>query len=213
MTQMPDTEGFGPRTRTHEEFAKPTVDDKELSSNNFGAGYYRGAEVYDQTQRFKQAINAKAGVGQDITHLAMGETFKALARSGWEVAVDDDTHEYPSLNTAKGHQQETEYHEVATEARESTDRDHQAELEYGRRLFMEMPDHLQEYALMELSSIDERFDPPEMRVTKFFHEATRSKGGRLMDNVFGRVRKMIREGVETADTGGLFSRRNRGEKP
>jgi hypothetical protein len=194
MSQAPpDTDGIDRNGSPHERFAESTVHDKEISENNFGAGFYQNSEVYEQTQRFKQTLNAQASVGQSIERLAMSEVFQALATAGWEITVDDQTHHFPPLDEATK-QSETEYANMAAKAQSRAKTHRQEPLEYGRQLFETMPDYLQTHAMTELSTLDGRFDPPEMRVTKFFHEATRSKGGRLMDNVFGRVKKLISQG-------------------
>jgi hypothetical protein len=191
MSTPPDTDGFEQSRTPHEEFAESTVHDRELSQNNFGAGVYKSAEVYEQTRRFKRTLNANAGVGQAIERLARGEVFQTIGQQGWKVQVDDDTRVFPAFEDAEG----TDYEEQAKRARAQASDAHDVELEYGRQVFGTLPDYLQTHAITELSSLDERFDPPEMRITKFFHEATRSKGGRLMDNVFGRVKKRILEGM------------------
>lgn len=194
MSAPPDTE-FQRDGKPHEQISQPTVRDREISQNNFGAGYYQSDEVYQQTQRFKRSLNANASVGKAIERLAVGEAIVTIARSGFRVTDEDGNIEVevPTLDeadTVEG----TNIGKVAehrTQAIELASRRHKQEIEYGRRVYEELPDYLQEHALLELSSLDERFDPPEMRVTKFFHEASRSKGGRLMDNVFGRVKKLI----------------------
>lgn len=191
MSTPPDTDGFEQSRTPHEEFAQATVHDRELSQNNFGAGVYANAEVYQQTRRFKRTLNANAGVGQAIERLARGEVFQTIGQQGWEVSTDDKKWTIPALEEAEG----TEYEEQALRARQHDPETHSVDLEYGRQVFGTLPDYLQTHAITELSSLKTRFDPPEMRVTKFFHEATRSKGGRLMDNVFGRVKKRILEGM------------------
>lgn len=194
MNEAPDTtpnENFS-KGETHEEFAKPAVDDREISRNNFGAGVYKTPELYEQTERFKRTINANAGVGEDIRKRAKGEAWLTLARKGWTIRLQDQMVQFPSLEEAE----DDPYAPFAKIAREKADNLRQQQLEYARLVWNDMDKTEQEYALTELSSLDEPFDPPEFRVAKFFHESSRSKGGRLMDNVFGRVRKMIQEGPE-----------------
>jgi len=193
MSTPPDTDGFEQSRTPHEEFAQSTVHDRELSQNNFGAGVYKNAEVYEQTRRFKQTLNANAGVGQAIERLARGEVFRTIGAQGWTVESGDEKFEIQPLEDAAG----TKYEEQAKRARERDHWRHSDEMEYGREVFETLPDYLQTHAITELSSLETRFDPPEMRIIKFFHEASRSKGGRLMDNVFGRVKKRILEGMDS----------------
>lgn len=197
MSTPPDTDGFEQSKAPHEEFAGSTVHDRELSQNNFGAGVYQPSEVYEQTRRFKRTLNAQAGVGQDIERLARGEVFQTIGQQGYEVTTDDETLTIPALDEVVDEDgdivAESDYAEQAARALQQS-QSHDVELEYGRQVFQTLPEYLQTHALTELSTLQSRFDPPEMRVTKAFHELTRSKGGRLMDNVFGRVRELINRG-------------------
>lgn len=183
MSTPPDTDGYDSKAESpHEQFAESTVKDREIAENNFGAGVYKNAEVYEQTRRFKRTLNAHAGIGQSIERLALGEAYQTIGCDGWRVEADDETKEIPAYEEAK----DTEYEEQRRRAEQAADGS--PELEYGREVFATLPDYLQTHAMTELSTLRTRFDPPEMRVSKFFHEASRSKGGRLMDNVFGRVK-------------------------
>lgn len=197
MDGPPDTEGMT-RGDTHEEFAESTVDDREIQRNNFGAGVYRNSELYEQTDRFKRTINANAGIGEDIRKRAKGEAWLRLGRKGWTIRANDTLNRFPSYEEAFDIE---EYANFAEEAKAKSDDKRDEELTYGRLVWEDMSDLEREYAITELSSLDEPFDPPEFRVAKFFHEGSRSKGGRLMDNVFGRVRKMIQEGPDTGGSG------------
>lgn len=197
MEGPPDTEGMA-QGDTHEEFAESTVDDKQISRNNFGSGVYRDSELYEQTDRFKRTINANAGIGEDIRKRARGEAWLHLGRKGWTIRNNDETIQFPDFEEAL---KTDEYADFAEEAKANGEDTRKQQLTYGRLVWEDMSDLEREYAITELSSLDEPFDPPEFRVAKFFHEGSRSKGGRLMDNVFGRVRKMIQEGPETGGSG------------
>jgi len=204
MSAPPDTE-IQSDDDPHEQFARPTVSDREIAENNFGAGYYDSSEVYQQTDRFKRTVNAQASVGQAIAALAHAEACRHLAQKGWRVTVEseDKTFDIPSLDEAE---ESNEYREQYNDATTQYDRRRDREHAYGIAVFDTLPDELQQYAIDELSTLDERFDPPEMRVAKFFHEASRSKGGRLMDNVFGRVKKLISAGGSNGQSSSTMRR-------
>lgn len=63
-----------------------------------------------------------------------------------------------------------------------------------------------EEAKTELTGYEGHWEPPHNRMLMARHETSRSRGARLIDNVFGRIKEMVKSG--DANSGGL-RRRNR----
>lgn len=162
--------------------------DDFLDQSSLGLGNYNSKEYWLQIQSFRHGLYADAALTRRILERAIYEAKEELARDCYrrpEQIMDvafpqpnkpDETEEFEFGN---GYETEEEYIERAKDQiwdnlgqGELTRVDHQVQM-------------IEKYA-----GIDKNWVPPHWRMLKMRHEASRSKGARLIDNLFERVREV-----------------------
>lgn len=147
---------------------EPQVEDPFLSETNLGLGNYGEQELWQQVESFKQGMYAQAGFGKLVLRRAVKETIHGLGAEAWSRLEEEQKAEHDRrrwiLNKGR---------ERWNEAASIDDEQEKQE---------KMKDLLRQHA-----GVDEEFTAPHMRMLMVRHEVSRSRGARLMDNLFKRV--------------------------
>jgi len=163
--------------------------DEFLERNNLGLGNYEESEMWQQVERFQDGMFGRAAFTDKILRRAVDETKRALALKG-KMLFDED-----------------EIDAVRFEGWDELDADEQADHELSRREYLEqkgdeiwkrMTDDQRIESMEVVTGIDRSWTPPHMRILGAQHELSRSRGARLLDNLFGRKH----EKTVTTDDGG-----------
>jgi len=146
----------------------PQVQDPFLSDTNLGLGNYGNDELWQQVESFKQGMYAQAGFGKLVLRRAVKETIHGIGAEEWSRLEEDEKQDKDRrrwiIQTGR-----KKWNEVA-----SIEEDAEAQ---GK-----MQELLRQHA-----GVDEQYTAPHMRMLMARHEVSRSKGARLMDNLFDRV--------------------------
>jgi len=73
----------------------------------------------------------------------------------------------------------------------------------GEQIWQQMTNKQRVQALEIVTGIDREWSPPHERILMAQHELTRSRDARTLDNLFGRIEKLITS--EDDDNGGILS--------
>jgi hypothetical protein len=160
------------------------VSDEFLDSNHFGLGNYTDSEMWQQIQSNRRGIYAEAGLQRLVFKRAVYETKLGIAREGWQYRDEDGNLVF---ETARADLDEKPDDETRG----------QYLLRRGSAKWGQLDSHQQVAAIEHFSGISSDWTSPFRRMMLMRHEASRSRGARLLDNLFGRVRKMI-EGEDSS---------------
>jgi len=176
--QQPSTE-----IDLYDEAVHPTVDDDFLQGNNLGLGNYTNSEYWQQVQSFAQGLFGDSAFGRLITDRAIDETKRKLATEGW------------SYTTEKG--DKTEFDPWTERNKWDDHQRRQAIRERGEDIFQKLSDERKLEAVSDKVGL-RNWTPPQWRMLMMRHEGSRSRGARVLDNLFGRIREE-RVADETSD--------------
>jgi hypothetical protein len=151
--------------------------DEFLDQANLGLGNYTDAEMWQQVRSYGHAMYAET-FSRLILERAIYETKLGLAEHGWQ-ARDEDGNEVYRLAPAD----EEEMREDETR-REFIQR-------RGQEKWKRLDERERVEAIEEFSGITESWTSPFHRMMLVRHETSRSRDARLIDNLFGRVRKLV----------------------
>lgn len=163
-----------------------TVDDEFLSRNRLGLGFYSNREFWQQTESYKQGMYGDAAFARRLIERAIAETVTELGLNGYSYYDEDEG----KVELPKG------WNDLDENDQEDEDR-RRFVRKRGKRIWRKLPDREKMEALEEMTGISEGWVPPHWRMLQMRHEASRSRGARLIDNFFQRVRRV--EGSEALE--------------
>lgn len=148
------------------------VGDDFLDQSSLGLGNYNYREYWQQIHGFKQGLYADTAMSRRLLRRAVEEAKRSFARdvfNGQSNFAGPPTDEY----------------------------DHQSYVdEYKEQLWEELGETREQKIekqielLEKYTGINRKWVPPHWRMLKMKHEASRSKGARLIDNLFERVQEV-----------------------
>jgi hypothetical protein len=177
--QRPASSGPNDRLDIYQEAIESTVDDELLDEVLLGLGNYEESEYWQQVESFRSGLFASEAFTRRIRERAIQDTKQRIAKEGIEwvedrgdgVAVDRSLHGWRQL---------------PADERERFDRrrwlDKRAEY-----VWEQLPERVRINEIVDRLGAQPEWTPPHWRMMMMRHEASRSKGARLMDNLFGRV--------------------------
>lgn len=167
--------------------------DEFLEGNNLGLGNYESdSELYQQLERFSDGMYAAAAFQETLLKRAVGETKRKLAREG-KTFWDDREMDAVSLDG---------WHDLDDDERAEKSKREFLERR-GEEIWKRMGEEERLDALEITTGITRNWSPPQLRQLVANHELTRSRDARLMDNLFGRIEKLVTKS-EDSDSGGLL---------
>lgn len=179
---MPDTNSKdrpSSQLDIYDEAVQSSADDEFLQNVNLGLGNYDGPEYWQQMQSYEQGLYADEAFGRRLQERAIAEAKNKMAREGWS---------YYDENREKVI--ERDGWEKLDES-EKQDQDRRRYLKsQGEKIWSKLNERERYDALVELTGFSEDWMPPQWRMLMARHEGSRSKGGRLIDNIFGRVQEV-----------------------
>jgi len=200
MSQTPQFDSGGTDDQPRDELdvyhdaTRPTATvDEFLEQNNLGLGFYKSdSELYQQVERFHDGMYASAAFKRKILRRAVEETKRELALRGEQFYDERDM----DVVTVTGWADLDESEQAETSRREFLD-------ETGEDIWQRMSNSQRVEALEIVTGIDREWSPPHVRILMAQHELTRSRDARTLDNLFGRIEKLITRS-EDGDGGSLL---------
>lgn len=206
-----DADGSGYGTTDKHARGGPTseldVKDKIVSpdvydeiAGRMGTGNYDDEEYWRQTEAHKQSLFGEALFNRVLRDQVEYEAKYELGVRGWQFFDEErskDMKEFDGWEDWNESEQERKARKVG---RDETIR------RRGEHIWILLPEEERVKVLEQYATASPAFLTPHTRMVEFRHEASKSRGARLMDNYFGRVRKLIGDkGVEKAKKS-IFSR-------
>jgi len=154
------------------------ADDQFLGSINLGLGNYTAREQWQQVESYTRGMYAESAFGRQLFERALLETQVHLGLHG---------HTYFDINRDR---------EVSKDGWLDLD-DQDSEnrrdwiLNRGQKTWDRLPDEEKKDLLAEIAGFEGSWIPPYWRMMQVRHETSRSKGARLLDNLFGRVKQFL----------------------
>ena len=150
--------------------------DPFLEQINMGTGNYNNAEYWQQVQAFRNGMFAESAVSRKILERAQRETKEAIVDAIFDTPESKhlDQVSYPD----PGDKDRDEYYN-----------------EYADQIWEKLgtesmpPSQHKAILVSEVTNIGLDWTPPHHRMLKFKHEASQSKGARIIDNLFDRVKE------------------------
>lgn len=185
----------GPPPTTEEIYDRataPAAEDGVLEEVNFGLGNYSKRESYQQVELFMDGLYGEQAFGRAIRELVLHKAKYKLGLYGWEYAGT----------------QYNGWHQRAEGGEQTLDglsKDEWA-IEKGSDYWETLPEDQREQVIKQFADADPEWEPPHHSAARMHHEASRGRGARLLDNLFGRVSvQQLKKKAEKAK-GGLLSR-------
>lgn len=203
---VPDKKGNGgakTQLEVIQEAIGSTDEEPFLSRTNFGLGNYTEREMWHQTEAHHRGMYATAAFKRRLEDRAMRETVLKLGEHGWTYTVQ--TENGPKDQHVKG------WNDLPEEKRNSVDEPHRRSYikTQGRKIWDALPEREQRKAVESFTGVSGEWTAPHYRQMVMRHEASRSRGARLLDNLFDRVREVkgtAREAAEEMMTLGAENR-------
>lgn len=178
---------------------KPTELDEFLSETNLGLGNYSSREYWQQVDEFQDHIYADAAFGETTLDYAIYATKYQLGQEYFDEldaehpaeAVTD--HDDISFDVPEGVYRDAivalgEYKWKRLGRDEVSKQQWEQQLDIADR--QELTAQMQLQALDDYASGAHQWTTPHGRMISVRHEASRSRGARLVDNVFNRIREI-----------------------
>jgi len=174
-----------------------------LESENLGLGYYDDAERWQQIESYRFGLFGDRVFSEPLIDRAIDETKRQLALKGTNF-YDSEAQAPASLT---GWDELTDDEKKSLKREERIDKRRYIE-QQGEQLWKNMTDRQRKEAIEIATQMDRKWTPPQWRMLMARHETSRSRGARLLDNVFGRekVNRVIENSNKGGGSGGLFSR-------
>lgn len=172
-----------------------------LESENLGLGYYDDAERWQQIESYRFGLFGDRVFGEPLIDRAIDETKRQLAVKGKRF-YDSESAAPASL---------TGWEELSDDEKQDLKRERVDKRRFieqqGEEIWKSLTDRQRKEAIEIATGMDRKWTPPQWRMLMARHETSRSRGARLLDNVFGRekVNRVI-ENNKNSGSGGLFSR-------
>lgn len=175
----------GSTVEVYSEATSPTAEDDDfLSANNLGLGNYSKKEYYQQVDSFRKGQFADAAFGRRIVRLGKRQTQLAMARDKWDTLSDEE--------------------------RAAVDSKREWLHERGQELWNALDERERWARFAAETNISKNWTPPFWRMMMMRHEGSRSISARLLDNLFGRIKKKEHVVEQESSGSGLFSRSKNG---
>lgn len=192
---VPDKTGNGgPNSQLdiYREVIDSTDEEPFLSRTNFGLGNYTEAEMWMQTEAHHRGMYATAAFKRRLESRARDETIRKLGKRGWTYTVKTD--DGPCDQHIRG------WNDLPEEDRTSPGEPYRRSYieEQGRKIWDRLPERERKKAVEEYAGIRNEWTAPHFRQMVMRHEASRSRGARLLDNLFDRVREVKGSAHEAA---------------
>lgn len=177
------------------EAASPTSDDEYLRRNNLGLGNYDAREYWQQIEAFKNHIYADAALGGTLLEFAIYKTKWELGMEFLAESDADDAMQALEDSHATSHA-ECRREAILALGEWKWDRLGRDEVSLDNWKSFDVADRQELTAQMQLQALDEyangahEWTTPQGRMISARHEASRSRGARLLDNLFGRVKEV-----------------------
>jgi hypothetical protein len=173
----------------YDKIIESSANDEFLSDTRLGLGYYTEREMWLQVQSYKKGMYGDAAFARRLITRAIDETKTELGLQGYYY-WDENDDEYKEL---KG------WEDLSDDEQEKEDRRRwvQNQGERNWRKLRSTDKRLE--AMEEFTGIGETWTPPFWRMLEMRHEASRSRGARLIDNAMGRVKKLVGGGNNMND--------------
>jgi hypothetical protein len=172
------------------------AEDTYLQEVNLGTGNYTDAEMWQQVQAFRDGLVGEAALSRRLVDRAIAQAREGVALEGWHF-WDDNRDEYRSVEG---------WADLAEERRRELDQQRWLTQQAPRK-WDALPHRAKMDAIEHHAGLTESWTPPHWRMLEMRHEASRSRGARLLDNITGRVREVFSggeggEGAQDALTNG-----------
>lgn len=187
------------------------VGDDFLDQSNLGLGNYGTKEYWQQIQSFRNGLYADAGMARRIIDRAIYETKRKMAGDAFD-RPKQISFKHPNPDSyikALIEQHDIELEEkmdedetIAVLRSQSWVRQSYIE-EFQDEIWQDLGDEeismvsKQTEMVTRYTGLTTNWVPPHWRMLKMRHEASRSKGARLIDNLFERVREVKDTTMET----------------
>lgn len=156
--------------------------DEFLESINLGLGNYSEKEYWMQIEAYKDYLYGSAAFERPLLERAIHETCIRIAEEDDKIRWVTEDGEVRTRN-------------VPDRVKDASEEGYEPRRDYLRRIqrdvWSEMPVHIQRQYLEEKSGVDEAWVATHGRMIAARHEASRGKGARMIDNIFGRVKKFL----------------------
>lgn len=200
------TEGFGVEDKTrndtgpnseldiYQDAIDSTVDDEGLlGRTKLGLGYYDDKEYWQQVDSYRAGMFGHDAFASRILDRAIEETKTELAVSGVTIPRNGERVHL------KG------WDDLDDDKREEWDRRRFVE-QRRENIWESMSEDAQEAAIIEVTGITSDWTPPQWEMMQMRHESSRSRGARLIDNLFGRIDEIRASTDEKSSNSGLLNR-------
>ena len=188
MAANGDTPSFADTHDIYQYILKSNRDDEFLEASDLGLGNYGDQEFWQQIRSYRKGLFADTAFAEVLLKRGIEETKIRLAREGFDFYDEDskkDKHWDP-------------YDELSEKERGTLygDDDGITLREHGEEIWSEMgrPDkpftEEQLAALLSLTNVDRGWRPVFWRMLQARHEASRSRGARLLDNALADVQQL-----------------------
>jgi len=184
----------------------PGVDDF-LQSENLGLGYYSDAERWQQVESYRFGLFGDRVFAEPLIDRAIEETKRQLAVKG-KSFYDEEAN---APRSVKGWEELSEKEKRQKKRDDRIDKRRWID-QQGSEIWKKLSDQQRRVALEIATGVDRKWTPPQWRMLMARHETSRSRGARLLDNVFGResVQRVFKNN-KSESSGGLFSRSSGGD--
>lgn len=173
----------------------PSATDSFLSKINLGIGNYKNKEYWQNVESFQRNMYSEAAFGRLILERAIQRTQRHMALEKWEELDEEERPEEPEL----GEPDRLRFVErKGPELWNNLGPDPSKHMGEERKTAEEELVEAQIAALEEYTGVTSSWTSPFGRMLQARHEMSRSRGGRLMDNLFGRKKTFRYEGDENA---------------
>jgi len=175
----------------------PGVDDF-LESENLGLGYYEDAERWQQVVSYRFGLMGDRVFGEPLIDRAIDETIRQLAVKG--TAFYDSESNAPSV--VKGWEDHSDDEKRQMKRQKRIDKRRYIE-DHGERIWKQLTERQRREAIEIATGMTRKWTPPQWKMLMARHETSRSRGARLLDNVFGResVQRIFEDRTESKGGG------------
>lgn len=181
------------------------VGDNFLDKSNLGLGNYNTHEYWQQIQSFRNGLYADSAMTRRLLHRAIFETKRKMAIDAYEgkdidfyapepdeIDITDDERD----ELADKLEIEPEDVQIVMD-RQSYINDYADEIWNNLGSSTKSKEQVRAEMVHQYTGLGQDWVPPHWRMLKMRHEASRSKGARLIDNLFERVREVKNDAVDT----------------
>lgn len=162
------------------ELLRSQVSDEWLERNNLGTGNYSDAEMWQQIESYSAGLHADAALSRTLIERAVAHAREGVALNGFTWVSED------GANTIEV----DGWVDLDEEERQRLDRQRWFDREEFRK-WDRLPRPAKLEAIEVYGQYSGRWTPPFWQMASMRHEASRSRGARLLDNITGRVREKI----------------------